>query len=206
LRTNGRAQPDIDDRDWSHLSREGQKAPTIAERIASRTRRGRAEWGSAFSKKMRELEAYPPGTKFQRLTLAMYTSPSWLALTMHPNAAAVVSRLIVEHMGHAGTRNGDLTCTYNDFADFGIRRQSIPEAITIAEQLGFIDVKRGKRAEFGRDKHPSKYRLTFEPTCDGSPRTDRWQSAACTARARALLRARARGYAGRPQQWEGRSC
>jgi hypothetical protein len=155
---------------------------------------------------MRELEAYPTGTKFQRLTLEMVTSLSWLALTMHANAAAVVWRLIVEHMGHAGARNGDLTCTYNDFMDFGIRRQSISEAITIAEQLGFIDVKRGKRAEFGRDKNPSKYRLTFEPTCDGSPRTDRWQSAACTARARALLSARARGYAGRPQQWKKRSC
>jgi hypothetical protein len=87
MRSNGNAGTD-DDRDWSHLSAEGQRAPTIGERIANRTRRGRAEWGSAFSKKMRELEAYPPGTKFQRLTLEMITSPSWLALTMHGNAAA----------------------------------------------------------------------------------------------------------------------
>jgi hypothetical protein len=194
---------EADGRDFSHLSVNGQKAPTVRQTIEARTerkRRDRRLQGSAFTKRMRELAQLPQGTQYQRITAEMMQSPAWLALMMNPNAMAVVWRLIAEHLSHGGTANGELICTYDDFARYGIRRQSVMEAITIAEQLGFITVIRGKRAEFGRDRLPSIYALTFEPRADGSPRTDRWASDECTMHARSLLQARHRVYAKRPQQ------
>ena len=57
---------------------------------------------------------------------------------------------------------------------------------TIAEQLGFVDVLRGRRARSGYDRLPSRYRLTFEPTGEGEPRTNRWASRECIEIARKL--------------------
>ena len=108
--------------------------------------------GAAYMKKLRELARHPEGTQFSQLTREMLTSESWKALCHFPNAMKVVFRLIEEHMAHAGAANGDLICTYNDFEAFGIPRRSIRKAITIAEQLGFIDVLRGRRATAGYDE------------------------------------------------------
>jgi hypothetical protein len=192
-----------DDRDWSHLSLNGQRAPTLRQAIEAkmdRKRRDRRHIGTAASKKVRELQQLPQGTQFQRITREMINSPAWLALIIHHNAAAVVWRLVDEHLAHAATRNGDLQCTYDDFAKYGIRRKSINEAISVAEQLGFVDVIRGQGGRVGKHRTPSKYRLTFEPSADGSPRTNRWATETCTMTARCLLQARLNVYAGRPQQ------
>src|SRR5829696_1304072 len=54
-------------------------------------------------------------------SLELRTSPAWRALP--DNARRVLDRLELEHMQHAGGRNGTLICTFDDFAKNGIRRK-----------------------------------------------------------------------------------
>jgi hypothetical protein len=114
------------------------------------------------------------------LSMDMLESPAWRALPS--NSYRVVERILVEFGRHGMRGNGDLVVTHNDFEAWGIRRQSLREAIAIAEALGFIEVVfRGTaaRAEF---RFPSRYRLTFRPheilTDDGRSepvqQTDEW--------------------------------
>jgi hypothetical protein len=182
-----------DDPKWSQLSPEGQATPTLAEGIEAQReerRRRRAQLGTAHAKKLRELARHPEGTQFAQFTREMLMSETWRALCHSPNAMKVVMRLVDEHMAHAGLANGELVSTYDDFVAFGIPRRSIADAISLAEKLGFIDVVRGRRAKGGYDRLPSRYRLTFEPTADGEPRSHRWRNAECIALARDLDEAR----------------
>jgi hypothetical protein len=182
-----------DDPKWSHLSPEGQATPTLAEGIEAQReerRRRRAHMGTAYAKKLRELARHPEGTQFSQLSREMLISEPWRTLCHFPNAMKVVMRLIEEHMAQGGLANGELICTYDDFVAFGIPRRSVADAISRAERLGFIDVVRGRRAKGGYDRLPSRYRLTFEPTADGEPRSHRWRNAECIALARALDEAR----------------
>ena len=41
----------------------------------------------------------------------------------------ILARLEIELMRHRGTNNGRIICTYDDFAEYGIRRPSIPRAL-----------------------------------------------------------------------------
>jgi hypothetical protein len=181
--------PSQDDPKWSHLSSEGQATPTSAERIQAQgeeRQRRRAQMGTAHAKKLRGLARHPEGTQFSRFTREMLTSETWRALCHSPNAMKVVTRLVEEHMAQGGLANGELICTYDDFVAFGIPRRSVADAISRAEKLGFIDVVRGRRAKGGYDRLPSRYRLTFEPTADGEPRSHRWRNAECIGLARDL--------------------
>ena len=208
MRRKGRFSSE-DDPKWVHLSPQGRETPTLAEKIELETERKakhRAHLGTAYMKKLRELARHPEGTQFSQLTREMLTSESWKALCHFPNAMKVVFRLIEEHMAHAGAANGDLICTYNDFEAFGIPRRSIRKAIAIAEQLGFIDVLRGRRARAGYDRLPSRYRLTFEPTGEGEPRTNRWASRECIEIARKLQDVRHKRAARLSRHAHGKSC
>jgi len=49
------------------------------------------------------------------LTREMLESPAWRAMDMLA-ARRVVERIILEHMAHAGTENGNLIVTYADRA------------------------------------------------------------------------------------------
>jgi hypothetical protein len=103
--------------------------------------------------------------------LDMMQSPAWRALSA--NAKCVIERLEIEHMLHAGKDNGRLVCTYQNFADRGIRHRSIATAIRNAVELGFMEIRqRGWRsAGHGR---PALYRLTFLATDNAGP-TDEWR-------------------------------
>jgi hypothetical protein len=85
-------------------------------------------------------------------------------------------RLILEHMAHGGGQNGELVATYDNIEQYGVRRQSIPEAIAVAEALGFVDVTfQGKRS-YGGARQPSTYGLTWLPRCDRTPPSHRWKA------------------------------
>jgi hypothetical protein len=119
------------------------------------------------------------------VTCEMLGAPAWRALPL--NSRKVIDQILIEHMHHAGSMNGQLKVTYDDFCAFGIRRTSIKEAIEIAEALGWIDViARGGRS-FGNVKRPSAYALTFLPLWDGTARTNRWKRIDA-ARAKILVR------------------
>jgi hypothetical protein len=49
----------------------------------------------------------------------MRSSLAWLALPWA--ARRFIDRLELEHMGHAGTENGNLVCTYDNLAEMGAR-------------------------------------------------------------------------------------
>ncbi len=77
-------------------------------------------------------------------------------------------------MAHAGTENGNLPCTYDDFERYGVRRRSIPDAMRQLQRLGFVIVAeqgRGGNAEWRR---ASRYRLTYLGA-GGMPPTDEWR-------------------------------
>ena len=103
----------------------------------------RTGWKSSHRANL--LNKPPEGKSWMWMTQEMLESPTWRAMSFA--ARKIIDRLIVEHLAHAGTENGNLISTYSDFEKFEIRRKSIPPAIVAAEVLGFIDViKRGGSA------------------------------------------------------------
>jgi hypothetical protein len=115
----------------------------------------------------------PQGEPWIWLTIEMLESPAWRALS--GAAQKIVFRVAIEHMGHAGTENGNLVVTYDQFADYGVRRSSIARAIREAEHLGWIRVVqrgRGGNSEFRR---ASRYALAWLPTADGLLAGNAWK-------------------------------
>ena len=76
----------------------------------------------------------------------------------------ILQRLEIEHASQGGKQNGDLTCTYSDFVEYGLRRASIPEAIRRLVHGGFLVVTEQGRQSYGDLRIPSRYRLTYLPT------------------------------------------
>ena len=70
---------------------------------------------------------------FVWLTREMLESEAWRAMPLP--ARRIVERLMIEHMSHAGTMNGELPCTYDDFQRFGVSRKNISAAIRVAVAL-----------------------------------------------------------------------
>jgi hypothetical protein len=102
----------------------------------------------------------------------MLNSDAWAALS-HA-ARRILDRLEIEHASHGGVENGNLACTFDDFARAGIRRRSVAMAIRDLEALGFLEItQRGRRAA-GEFYLPSRYRLTYLHTKHGAP-TDEWK-------------------------------
>src|SRR5436853_407723 len=74
-------------------------------------------------------------------------------------ARRVVERIILEHMAHAGTENGNLIVTYADFSGYGIRDKTITTAIAVAEALGWIEITVHGKASFEDQRYASRYAL-----------------------------------------------
>lgn len=95
---------------------------------------------------------------------------------MSLNARLVVDRVAIEHMAHAGTQNGALPVTFDDFERFGIRRGSISAAILEAAAIGFVDVaEQGTRGWGAFKGRATRFRLAWLPTAAGDPETTRWR-------------------------------
>lgn len=108
-------------------------------------------------------------------TRAMYESPAWDAMPLA--ARRVMERVVLEHMAHGGTRNGELVVTYDDFARYGLSsRRATATGLRAAEALGFIDVTARGRLCYGGARVASRYGLTWLPRCDGTPASNRWEA------------------------------
>ncbi len=131
--------------------------------------------------------------------MAMRESVAWRSL---PDLARrVLDRLEREHMGHGGTANGRLTCTYDDFEAAGIRRGSIAKAIRQAEALGFLEKTRVGYMAAGAKPVSNRYRLTYIAGRKPSPEpTDEWEAIKTVEDARfaLALAARTRRYETQP--------
>jgi hypothetical protein len=117
----------------------------------------------------------PQGESWIWLTADMLESAAWRSMSL--NARKIVDRLIVEHLAHAGTENGNLITTYSDFQQFGLRRRSsIAPAIIEAETLGIIDVIERGGSAYAEFRNPSRYALAWLDRKDGTPPTNRWKT------------------------------
>lgn len=114
----------------------------------------------------------PDGIQFVWMPRAMLESVAFRALS--GNSRKALDRLSIELLAHAGTENGNLITTHNDFADYGIRYPSIAEAIRQLEYMGLIRVKKGWA--YSGEHTPSLYRLTWLKSADGLPATNEWVS------------------------------
>lgn len=127
----------------------------------------------------------PEGRPWIWLTRDMLASPAWRILPH--SAKLVVDRIVIEHMDHAGTMNGRLKVTYDNFASYGVRRKSVSEALRAARALGFIVViSRGFRSH-GPARRPAEYALTWLPLWDGAPASNRWAKFKTLEEAQAAL-------------------
>jgi hypothetical protein len=115
---------------------------------------------------------------------------SWAWRLLPDNARRVLDRLELEHMRQGGAMNGELKCTYSDFEEAGLRRQSVALAIRQAAALGFVQITRKGYKTAAEFRVPSLYRLTYVYNADARLRgmpTNEWQRIAEKQRAEAAL-------------------
>ncbi len=116
----------------------------------------------------------PAGQPFVWLTKEILESFAWRAASQ--NARLLIDRVCVEHMAHAGTRNGALPVTYDNFEHFGIRRGSIASAIAEVDAIGLVKVaKIGERGWGGFRGRATLFRLAWLPTATGESPCSKWR-------------------------------
>ena len=113
----------------------------------------------------------PKGEPFAWQPLSLLESPAWRA--MSPNTRKLVDRLMIEHMHHAGSENGNLIVTHQQFIEYGLTAGAIREAVEEANFLGLIRYERGGR--WACKNTPSTYRLTWIGDKYGCPPTNEWK-------------------------------
>lgn len=104
--------------------------------------------------------------------LELLRSPAYRSLGI--NARRCLDRIEIEHLAHAGKENGNLIVTYDDFVAYGATRECVRAALQELEDAGLIEITQQGGLARG-ERHPNKYRLTFEPDRERSPRTDEWE-------------------------------
>jgi hypothetical protein len=129
---------------------------------------------SIKSIRLREARNRPPADEpWVWFTREMLESEAWSSLSRA--ARRVIDRVIIEHMAHAGTENGNLAVTYSDFVKYGIRLKSLKTAISEAAAKGFIIITQKGKASVGPDRWPTRYALGWLPLTDGAPALNRWK-------------------------------
>ena len=109
---------------------------------------------------------------FIQLRLELMVSPAWEARTIP--LMRILERLAIEHMRHAGQRNGQLYVSYGQFVDAGVSRRAINPALALGEKLGLLKVIRPTGRIGGQLREPNAYHLTYLPSPDGRV-TDEWK-------------------------------
>lgn len=103
-------------------------------------------------------------------------SPAWRSLS--PAARRILDRLELEDMYEGGGENGNLICTYDQMAEYGVRRQSIKAAIAELVAVGMVEVTHKGRGGNAVYRDASRYRITYLRTGKGSRAqspTDEWR-------------------------------
>ena len=100
------------------------------------------------------------GVPFVQITAELLRSPAWRCRSI--NCIRLIDFLMIEHLRHNGTENGNLIATYDQLIVFGIGRRFVRKTIDQAERLGLVEVERLPRRTF-TETYPSRFRLTFLP-------------------------------------------
>lgn len=122
---------------------------------------------------MRKANTAPPKDQGSWIGLSAEFFGCAAFLSLSPNAFRALSRLILEHLLHAGLENGRLICTHTNFEASGCTRNLIADAVDELKAKGFIRIQRGRAAD--GTPHPNLYTLTFTGTYDGLPATNEWR-------------------------------
>jgi hypothetical protein len=85
----------------------------------------------------------------------------------------VLNRIELEHLRHGGKDNGSLPVTYQNFADHGVRRNSLHHAINGLVRKGFVRITRKGRS--GKNGVATEYRLTYLHA-NNRPPTNDWKT------------------------------
>jgi hypothetical protein len=115
----------------------------------------------------------PEGEAFIWMTQELLQSDAWRTAPI--TTRRFVDRVLLEHIAHAGTKNGELIVTYRDLAEWGITQYHRRRAIDDAIARGLIDRTERGRASSGRGK-PSKYAIGWVGRSDGSAPRNRWKA------------------------------
>jgi len=110
----------------------------------------------------------PKGEGYVWLPRALLSSDAWRAQNIH--TVRLLHFLLLEHLRHAGQRNGHLLAPHRQLYAFGIGKNYVTAAIAQAEQLGLVACHRGGM------RTATKYRLTWFESCDGKPATNEWRA------------------------------
>ncbi|MCR4376535.1 MAG: hypothetical protein NUV50_00380 [Rhodospirillales bacterium] len=105
------------------------------------------------------------------LTRELVASAAWRMRSV--NAVRLIDFLLVEHMNHSGTENGNLMAPYDQLDKWGMSRNCIHPAIEELVFMGLIRCKKGWRR--GSYTSPSTYRLTFFADKTGNIPRNEWK-------------------------------
>jgi hypothetical protein len=123
--------------------------------------------------------AYAKSETIHRQISRGYGSPRrWSKATLcdrHQLTLRFVFRLVIEHMAHAGTENGNLICTFKDCKAWGIRSDSIAETQADAIRRGLVYRTQRGIASTGDGRKPSRFGLGWLPGHDGSAAPNLWK-------------------------------
>jgi hypothetical protein len=103
---------------------------------------------------------------FVMLPRTLLASKAWQSAGI--NTHRLLWFLMLEHLAGGGKRNGELVAPRKHLTVFGIGERHISPAIAEADNLGLIDVIRGK------GRAPNRYALTWLPLKGGNEPTNRW--------------------------------
>jgi hypothetical protein len=108
------------------------------------------------------------GEAFVKMPRAVLESDAWHSLGI--NARRFVDFLMLEHMRHAGAKNGMLLAPRRQLGAAGIGSHFVSAAIEQTVSRGLVLVKRG------RGRRPNIYALTWLPLFDGAMPDRPWSS------------------------------
>lgn len=116
----------------------------------------------------RDVSGPPEGSAWVWYTYELLRSDSWRGRSI--NLRRLLDYLEMEHLRHDRRENGRLMALYGDLVKEGIGRRLIMPAILEGEERGLIVVDHGLCMANGKHE-PSRYRLTYFPTCTTDPKT-----------------------------------
>jgi hypothetical protein len=82
------------------------------------------------------------------------------------------ARIEIEYSDHGGRDNGKLPITFDQFEEYGIRRQLIAPSRRALVALGLVTFEQGHAAEKDGDRRPNLFGLTHRPVGEAAAVND----------------------------------
>ena len=113
----------------------------------------------------------PDGQSWIWLTAEHLASAAWRGMSV--NARRALDHIMLEHMAHAGTENGNLIVTHRQFVEAGVTKNRVGDALDELQHLRLIQMQRGRGGAGGGV--PNKFTLTWLPVKGSRVCGDLWK-------------------------------